>query len=106
MRVMLALVLFFGVLFASGPTRAQTMPTIDDIRARASAAAGPVPESYRETIVGTGSLGKTTSVSYRLGTDTRETFDRGGLHTESGKFQGQRGRKKQNGLTTAVFDPP
>jgi predicted aspartyl protease len=104
MRVMLALLLLSGVLLVSGRVHAETLPTIADIETRASAAAGPKPENYRETVVGTGSLGTTTTVSYRIGANSRETVDRGGLHTESGKYQGQRWSQNANGLTTAIYD--
>jgi len=50
MRVMLALLFLLCAYVAPSASSADEMPTAKEIRDRSAAAAGPVPENYRETI--------------------------------------------------------
>jgi predicted aspartyl protease len=106
MRVMLALLFLLSLCSARAPVGADTLPTAQDIRDKAAAAAGPVPENYRQTIVGTGSLGDTKIVTFHSGDDVRSTFDRGTYHSESGTYHGEHWRQDYNGLALLVIDDP
>jgi hypothetical protein len=61
MRVMVTLLFLFGVCCAAEPGGADALPTAAEIRAKSDAAAGPVPDNYRQTIVATGTLGVSTT---------------------------------------------
>jgi hypothetical protein len=69
MRVMLALLFLLCAYLAPVPSGADDTPSAKDILARAADAGGPIPENYRETIVGTGSLGATKTIAYHIGLD-------------------------------------
>jgi predicted aspartyl protease len=107
MRVIAALLFLLLAAYAwPASVAADALPTAKDLRDRALAAGGPVPADYRETIVGTGSLGDTIAVTYRNGKDVRHTFDRGGYHSENGTYRGERWRQGWNGLTLIVAADP
>jgi predicted aspartyl protease len=106
MRVTLALLFLFCAWAVAVPGGADGLPTADEVEARAKAAAGPIPDNFRETILGAGSLGDTKSVSYHAGKDVRLTFDRGAYHSESGTYHGEHWRSDYNGLAVAAPEDP
>jgi hypothetical protein len=97
MRWCVALLLF---VVTGAAASAQTLPTAEAIRARSDATYGLRPENVRDTIRSTGTLGETVTVTYKRGPDMRETFDRGGIHSEFGTEHGEAWRQNPNGLTT------
>jgi len=70
MRVMLALLFLLCAYVAPSASSADEMPTAKEIRDRSAAAAGPVPENYRETIQIGGDF-KTGDLSF--GAEQRQT---------------------------------
>lgn len=106
MRVMTVLVVLLAVCAAPVAGSGDTLPTAKDILDRADAATGPAPPNYRETIVGTGSLGETKTATYKAGDDVRRTFARGAYHDESGTYHGESWEQDYNGLTVAVLKDP
>ena len=68
MRVMLALLFLLCAYVAPSASSADEMPTAKEIRDRSAAAAGPVPENYRETIQIGGDFKR---VTYHLGAEQR-----------------------------------
>jgi predicted aspartyl protease len=86
------------------PAGADILPTAAELAAKADAAEGPAPTNYRETILGTGTLGDIKTVTYHAGDDVRRTSDRDRYHSESGTYHGERWRQDYNGL--ALITPP
>ena len=105
MRVTPAFLFLFCVWFAPVFASADALPAAADIRDRAAAATGPEPENLRETIVGTGTLGDTKRVTYRLGKDVRRQFEGYG-DTNSGTYRGESWTLHGNGLITVDADDP
>jgi predicted aspartyl protease len=107
MRVMVTLLFFLGVFSVAVQARADTLPTADEIKAKAAAFAGPEQKNYRETIVGSGSEGDIREVTYRSGDDVRHIFDyAGGLHLESGTYHGESWNLEENGLVVVHAPEP
>jgi predicted aspartyl protease len=98
MRVMLALLFLLNLYFFPAVIRADPLPTAKELQDRSDAASGPVPPDYRETIVGTGSLGDTKVVTFHSGADERRVYERGSLHSEAGTYHGEKWEQNENGL--------
>ena len=103
MRVMLALLFLLCAYVAPSASSADEMPTAKEIRDRSAAAAGPVPENYRETIQIGGDFKR---VTYHLGAEQRQTFDHNGLHSEQGTYHGEAWEQGNNGLTVISEKDP
>jgi predicted aspartyl protease len=106
MRVVWSFLFALGVLCAAAAASADPLPTAAEIVAKADAFYGPAPKNYRETIVGTGTLGDTRETTYRSGDDVRNTFDRGPLHGESGTYHGENWILDENGLVVVNTKDP
>jgi predicted aspartyl protease len=101
-----ALLVLLCVYFVPAASRAEDMPTAKMLLDRSIAASGPVPPNFRESIVADGSSGELKQVTFRNGPDERHTFDRGGLHSESGTYHGEAWEQTNNGLTVIVEKDP
>ncbi|MDB5027424.1 MAG: hypothetical protein JWO66_1113 [Candidatus Eremiobacteraeota bacterium] len=86
---------------------ADEVPDAEAIRAKMQAAAGPIPDNYRETDETISSDGtKTIEHDYKRGENVRYTFDTGRFHTENGTYEKQDWELNDNGQVVLIEPDP